>query len=354
MANHRRAETHSDRALRESKQREHEQDYTDPEKHYVRKHAWVPAAQARLDRLRGQGTAEYLRYFTLCAEKAIDVHLFDVQESLVKFDGKGYPDVVFCECYPDQFEAIQTRLERTTGILGYFEDLVLDESCEESQLFTSELPFDIYNLDFTGVCFPRAEPPFSRTLDAIVTLVERLGQQSFQKGFDIFLTFRAQRSQENEDAIRQLRDNVQDNRSQYDWFDELFTGNYGNSIGTLARSSYHDFLLLSLPKFVGRFGERAGFRLTCPHRLCYARPTAQHPQFYIVSFVLTFDWEGPDTTLQRSVRQSVPAHEARTEAYLGMLRSLVQQNICNVGTTMFAREQYRQEVQDLVALVEDF
>jgi hypothetical protein len=354
MANHWRAETHTERALRDSKQREHERDYTDPEKHYVRKHAWVPTAQARLNRLRGEGTGDYLRYFTLCAEKAIDVHLFGVQESLVRFDGKGYPDVVFCECYPDQFEAIQARLDRTTGILGYFEDLVLDASSEQSQLFTSELPFDIYNLDFTGVCFPRAEPPFSRTLDAIVTLVERLAQPQYQKGFDIFLTFRAQRSQENEDAIRQLRANVQDNRSQYDWFDDLLIRNYGGSMGTLAQSRYHQFLLLSLPKFVGRFGERAGFRLACPHRLCYGRPTAQHADFYIISFVLTFDWEGEDTTLRRSLRQSVPAQEARTEAYLRMLRNLVEQDICNVGTTRFARERYKQEVRDLLALVEDF
>ena len=354
MGNHRRAETASERALRDGKQREHEQDYTDPEKHYVRKHAWVPAAQARVERLRCEGTAEYLRYFTLCAEKAIDVHLFGVQESLVEFDDKGYPGVVFCECYPDQFEAITARLDRTTGILGYFEDLVLDASCQASQLFTSELPFDVYNLDFTGVCFPESEPPFSRTLDAIVTLVEQLGHPPFQKGFDIFLTFRAQKSQVNEDAIRQLRANVQDNRTQYDWFDELFAGNHGDSVGTLAQSRYHEFLLLSLPKLVGRFGERAGFRLTCPHRLCYARPTAQDAQFYIVSFVLTFDWEGEDATIERSVRQSVPAQEARTEAYLRMVRNLVQQDVCNVGTTRFAREQYRREVQVLLALVEDF
>lgn len=351
MAEHQRNETTEDRLLRENKQREHKRDYTDPEKQFVRKNAWVLAAQTRLQRVRDAGR-EHLKYFTLCAEKAIDVHLFWV-ENLIEFDGRGYPKVVFCECYPDQYELIAARLGRTRGFLAYFEDLVLDQNRPESKDFFLELPFDVYNLDFTGVCFPKTEPPFSRTLKAIVTLVDELGKPPYQQGFDMFLTFRARRSEENEDAISQLKDNVRDNRKQYDWFDDAFAKKYGGDIGPLLDRKYHEFLLRTLPKLLGRFGKEAGFRVACPYSLYYPRPNVQHPDFYIISFVLSFDWEGEDTGLRRSVRQRVPKQEIVTEAYLRMMRLLIEQDITNVGAAKFARDQYKQEVQDLLAIVEE-
>ena len=224
MANHQRNETAEDRLLRERKQREYERDYTDPEKHFVRKRGWVPAAQNRLQRVRDTGR-QYLKYFTLCAEKAIDVHLLWT-ESLVEFDGRGYPNVAYCECSPEQYELIAARLMRTQGFLAYFEDLVLNRDSPKSMDFYSALPFDIYNLDFTSVCFPRADPPFSRTLEAIVTLIEVLGSPPGLQEFDMFFTFRAKRSEENEDAIRDLRHNVRDNRREYDWFDDAFLERY--------------------------------------------------------------------------------------------------------------------------------
>jgi len=356
MANHQRNETaedsrQRDRRLRESKQRDHERDYTDPEKHFVRKNAWMLAAQNRLQRVRDAGR-EHLKYFTLCAEKAIDVHLFGI-EDLVEFDGRGYPKVVFCECYPDQYELIAANLGRTRGFLAYFEDLVLDRNRPESEDFYLELPFDVYNLDFTGVCFPKAEPPFSRTLKAIFTLIEE-GLPTYQQGFDMFFTFRAQRSEENEEAIKALRDNTRDNRRQYDWFSDAFVERYGDDMGRLLGSRYHEFLLLTLPKLLGRFGNEAGFKVACTHRLYYPRPNVQNPQYYIVSFGLSFDWVGEDTGLRRSVRQQVPKQEIVTEAYLRMMRQLIEQDITNVGAARFPRDQYKQEVQELLALVEEF
>lgn len=357
MADHQRNETAEDlrlrdRRLRESKQREHKQDYTGPVKQFVRKHAWVPAAQDRLHRVRNE-ECEYLRYFTLCAEKAIDVHLFWI-ESLIEFNGREYPDVVFCECYPDQYELIAARLGRTRGFLADFEDLVLDRNRPESRDFYSTLPFDVYNLDFTGVCFPRADAPFSRTLNAIVTLVNELAGLPEKRGFDMLLTFRAKRSEENEDAINQLKDNVRDNRRQYDWFNHAFMEMYGDDIGPLLHRRYYEFLLLTLPKLLGRFGNEAGFRMACTHRFYYPRPDARNPNYHIISFGLSFDWEGEDAGLRRSVRQQIPRQEVIAEAYIQMMRRIIEEDITNVGATQFPRDQYRQEVQNLLALVEEF
>jgi len=170
----------------------------------------------------------------------------------------------------------------------------------------------------------------------------------------MFLTFRAKRSEENENAISQLKANVRDNRRGYDWFDSAFLGKYGNDIGPLLDRQYHEFLLRTLPKLLGRFGKETGFRMACPYSFYYPRPDIQHPDFYIISFVLSFDWEGKDTGLRRSVRQQVPKQGIVTEAYLRMMRQVIEQDITNVAATRFACDQYRQEVQSLLAVVEEF
>ena len=227
--------------IREEKQRDTRRHYTDPEKHFVRKHVWEPAALARLQKVQNREERR-LNYFTLCAEKAIDVLYFAKENIIENNNGVGYPSVAFCESYQDIYEIITTNLGRTRGILARFEDLVLDRSSELSMEFYKILPFDIYNLDFTGMCFPRGEPPFSRTLDAIVTLIEEMGRSHHQHGFDMFFTFRAQRSEENEEAIRDLRENLNENRQTYKWYNEIFRRIHGD-IGLMLEEQYHQFLL---------------------------------------------------------------------------------------------------------------
>lgn len=349
MNGHRRSVTDEERLLREQKLRERRQDYRHRVKHWVRTNAWVPVARQRLQRVRNEREAQYLKYFTLCAEEAIDVRLFGIQEDLVEVDERGCPQVVFCECYAEQYELIARALGRTNGYKAWFEDLVLDRASPISQDFYSELPFDIYNLDFSGVCFPRADPPFSRTLEAIVSLVEVLGgEASYRRGFDIFVTFRAQRSQENEEAIRQLRRNLSANRRDFPWFDQAFEQNYGPDAGTLVDRQYHQFLLLALPKLLGLFGSECGFRVECLHRLYYPRPSAEHPQYRIISFIMSFDWVGTSSSLARSVRQPSPAHVVTAVAYADMVRQAVEQRPINVSALAYDWDQCERELQALL------
>lgn len=348
---HQTTDTIADRLSREEKQREHVRDYSDPEKHYVRKDVWAPVAFDRLQKLRVHEHRR-LKYFTLCAEKAIDVHYFGIQNLIEEYDGRGYPSVAFCEYFADQYEIIASNLGRTRGFLSRFEDLVLRRETEESKSFYSELPFDIYNLDFTGVCFPRKDSPFSNTLQAIIALIEELGTEKFKGGFDMFFTFRAQRSAENAVAIRQLRDNLRENRRQYDWYDQAFRRKYGD-VGELLHARYHEFLLCALPKLIGRIGKQSGFQVSCPYSLYYPRPNIQNPNYYIISFILSFDWIGINREVLRSVRQRIPHQEIATEAYLNMIRTTVERDIQNVGATRFARAAYEREVTDLLTAVEN-
>ncbi len=341
------------RLLQERKRDEHNREYRDAVKHYVRKHAWVPVAQDRLTKLQEHDPdRKHLKYFTLCAKEAIDVHLFGIK-NLVFHNGRGYPKVVFCENMGEDFAQIATSLGRARGFLAEFEKLVLFKGSEESDAFYDELPFDVLNLDFSGVCFPKSDPPYSRTLDAITTLISEMGQR-FQHGFDLFLTFRAKRSEENKEAIKRLKANLRDNQSSYDWFGDAFRTSYQMSIGDLAIKRYYEFLILALPKFLGRFGKEAGFRVSCPKSLYYQRGRGGNSQFHIISFVLCFDWEGKGSLLPSDVRQNVPCDEITNNSYLDMLRHLVGQKPINVDTTKFARRLYKDEVATLLKPVDGF
>jgi hypothetical protein len=351
MSNLQGNDTNANRIIREEKQREHAREYTDPEKHYVRKNVWQPAAIDRLQKLRVREQRR-LKYFTLCAEKAIDIHYFGISNLIEDRDGLGYPSVAFCECFPDQYEMIAANLGRTRGFLSRFEDLVLDRESEVSKSFYSELPFDIYNLDFTGVCFPSGDSPFSNTLNAIVALIEELGTEKYHRGFEMFFTFRAKRSEENEEAITQLKDNLRDNRDHYGWYNHAFEEKYGD-IGRLLKTRYHEFLLCALPKLIGQFGRRSGFQVACPYRLFYPRPNIKKPNYYIISFVLSFDWIGPNKDGRRAVRQVISRQEIATSAYLDLIRVTVERDVQNVSSTPFPREDYKREVADLLEAVEN-
>ena len=293
-----------------------------------------------------------LKYFTLCAEEAIDVYFMSMENIISGYDGRGYPTVVFCEYLQEPYAIIASNLGRTKGFLAEFEDLVLNKETEKSKEFYSELPFDLYNLDFTGVCFPRKDAPFSRTLDAIVTLIQELGKQEQPKGFDIFLTFRAQRSAENKIAIKALKENIKENRKNFDWYDDICERKFGD-VGELLGNSYHEFLLRALPKLIGRYGKEAGYKLQCPYTLYYPRPNIDFPEYYIISFVLSFDWAGKDREVKRAVRQRVPPYEIATNSYIEMIRNTLERDIQNVGETLFAREDYKREVMALLEAVKN-
>jgi hypothetical protein len=350
MLNNRGSIIEEDRQLQERKLGEHRRDYTDPIKHFIRRSCWLPAAQERL-RKNINTNRTHLRYFTMCAGNAIDIWFFYRIENLLFYDGRGFPNVVFCERLPDEYEKIVRSLGRTNGYYASFEDLILQQKNEDSIDFFSRIPFDVYNLDFSGVCFPKREPPFSSTLEAIVTLIEKLGRPEYQPGFDMFFTFRAQKTEENRIAIKYLFRNLRDNRNSHPRFNELIAQRYGDELEGL-RDCYHAFLLISLPKYLGRIGKENGFSVSMTYRYYYSRPNRNNPKYQIISFGLCFDWIGRDGQIIRGVRQPVPRREITTEAYLEMMMQLVRDDIPIVATTKAIDEDNGNQVRQLLKEIE--
>lgn len=340
----------NDRLLQENKQRDHKREYKDSIKQYVRKNGWVPAAKERLAKANKNGS-KYLKYFTLCAGNAIDVLWFSRKEGLIYSNEIGFPEVVYCEHNPDEYENIARRLGRTVGYLAEIEDLILKNDPDNSEDFYSQLPFDVYNLDFSGVCFPRSEPPFSKTLKSIVTLIEVMGEQRYQHSFDIFFTFRANKTDENNEAIKELKGNLRENRKSFPEFNKLITQNYGNKLEGF-EGHYHKFLLITLPKYLGRCACNLGFEVKVTHRYYYSRPNPEHANYHIISFGLSFEWVGGNTNLNKSLRQPVPNQEIRNQGYYSMMMGLVKEDICNVDAVRFERQQFLEEVQELLEAVE--
>lgn len=329
----------------------HRREFTDPDKHYVRQSAWLPAARNRLEENKTK-RKQFLRYFTLCAAKAIDVSLFWEHE-LVEFDGREYPGVVFCENNTDVYATIRGRLGNTIGFHAEFQDLVLERETQKSTDFYSELglQFDVFNLDFTGMCFPSGEPPYSRTLEAIVQLITHLSGQPKCKGFDMFFTFRAQKSAENNEAITTLKGNLRENRTHHPFFKDALQRDYDDNIGVLADRQYHKFLLLALPKYIGRIGHQSGLRVRCTHRLHVMHEDAT-PPYHIISFGLSFD---PTKIGQagEGLRQTVTRDEISIRAYIEMLQDLVGTDAINVSSTQLNRAELEKEVQNLIEATEN-
>lgn len=256
----------------------------DPLKHYVRIHGWVDAARQRLVELQQQGAErEYgLRYFTLCGKDGIDIFLFE-RERLIRNDDRGFPSVYYCELYYPHFAELKPILGRTAGARDKFEDLV------NRPWFRKRVrnePFDVVNLDFSGSCFPKEDPPFSRTLKSLYTLLEyQIGQD-----FDLFVTFKASRSYENEAAVQELLENMEKNFHQSahvrDKFQERFSG---ISLNQFLRNYYGQFLLITFPKILFGFAMNHGFVGNCTKKFVYQRATNHNRRYYqIVKFIFSF------------------------------------------------------------------
>jgi hypothetical protein len=169
-------------------------------KHHVRREGWLAFARERYRKLRsGRKPKDQrpLKYFTFCAESAIDVLLFDI-ENIIPYDPeRGFESVFFFTRTLQAVIETRKRIPRATGFPGDFVKVVLvndpDEndsisglSAEDSpedeenfsgvreletrlithRNFVGAFPFDIINLDLEEFLFKPRDPIPGKVINA--------------------------------------------------------------------------------------------------------------------------------------------------------------------------------------------
>jgi len=265
--------------------------YLNPVKHYVRKYGWLPSAQRRLQNLRSnpRRAGDFARYFSLCGPHAIDVILL-ANNRIIQRSLRGYPGTVVCESKLEVFRDISPRLGQCAGAFhGTFEDVVQKPS------FERVCPFDIINLDFTSTLFPNWDRPSSNTVKAIQRIMEI--QEKYQRGFDLYLTFRARRQESNPSAVEELSRMMEDNLQDDQDAKSLFTQHCGPSVRGLLEKDFCDFIARTIPKLLIEFGAQHHFIGEHVATYSYMRQKRggdgrSRIVYYIVKFILAFEFEG--------------------------------------------------------------
>jgi hypothetical protein len=248
-------------------------DFGDELKHAARYLLWLPEAK-KLKSEKGR----FLTYFTLPGTRAFDIFFFE-QEGIVERQVRGFPGVRFCENNSDAFSTAKRFLGDTIGIKRSFEDIVLNDKKE----FWDAFPYDIYNLDFCGTCFPDNQPPFSNTFESLTKIIKRHCLQ-VHFPFLIFLTMKAFSPETSKEAQKDLIKNIEDNRND---------GNFADIINKLipntnsfVKDNFVDFIILSIPKIVCHIAQREKRSISVQYRAKYAR---HNGRYYITKFVFRFD-----------------------------------------------------------------
>jgi len=245
-------------------------------KHAARCLLWLPEAQE----LKKMKKNSYLRYFTLPGNWAYDVFFFE-EEGILRRAERGFPDVRFCDNSARAYTTAKKLLGNTIGKRGTFERLVLDNS----GVFWDGFPYDLYNLDFCGTCFPDEQPPFSDTFQAIKKIVEEHRQKrSFP--FTIFLTMKALSEETNAAAVRELGDNIEHNRGIRE-LTALINAAIPNT-DALICGNYVDFILISIPKVIYSIAQ-GQCAVSIKGRAKYSRRSKEVGRYFIVKLVLRFE-----------------------------------------------------------------
>jgi hypothetical protein len=218
-----------------------QQDFGDLVKHEARLKLWLPP----LKKLKGN-LGRYLKYFTLPGPKAYDVIKWR-KAGLIEFDGRGFPDVCFCDMDDNNFANAKRVLGNTRGIKAKFEDIILNPRDPKYKAFWDFFPYDVYNLDFCGTWF-EDEEPLSETFRSIIELVNTHIRKRGDK-FLLFLTIRIDRNKTNTIVINDLKSNLESNRGNPELLPKINII-CGNDTDRFIIDYFHKFMLISIPKLI--------------------------------------------------------------------------------------------------------
>jgi len=240
-------------------------------KHAARYLLWLPEVQS----LR-RSKRSFLKYFTLPGKWAWDIFFFE-KNNILERRGRGFPDVRFCDNNMQSYVTAKRILGNTIGKKGNFEDLVLNNRKE----FWDGFPYDVYNLDFCGTCFPTEQPPFSDTFKAIAKIIENhVSSNNFP--FILLLTMKALASETRNEAKEELKENIENNRRDPNFAEQINT--VIPNTDTFVQRNFPDFIIISIPKVICHLANtHCGVEIR--YRAKYPRNNAA---YYVTNFVFKF------------------------------------------------------------------
>jgi len=245
-------------------------------KHAARYNLWLPEASALK-----QGKRRFLKYFTLPGKWAWDIFFFE-QSKIIEKKGRGFPDVRFCDNSSESYATAKRLLGSTVGIKGNFEDIVINTN----PVFWDGFPYDVYNLDFCGTCFPDNQPPFSNTFKAISLII----QQHVSIGyfpFLLFLTMKALDNETNAEAKAQLKQNIEENRRNPAL--EAMINEVIPDTERFISERFADFMSISVPKVICHLADTFHCEVEIIRRAMYHRMDQRDSSsYYIVKFIFRF------------------------------------------------------------------
>lgn len=317
-------------------------------KHYVRRYGWLEAAKEQKRAIRTRP----MRYFTFCAEGAIDVFMLERAEILKRSATGGWLEgVYFCEKNEEAFGRIADFIgSPEQGFQGDFADIVLFEDDLEGKQLEDDIhyqpairkrlrikdahnrlrqtfPFDIINLDVCGNMFPPRKRIIARLLQSILQILKWQTHSQFSgdrlkcEQFTLFLTVRIDAEHTNQDAIAQLEKRVADNIATNGKFQDAFITQYGHSdVKELVHQNFAEFFCLALPKFMIHHALfELGWKVTCGPTYLYNRNYRDKNQQYQIMHTV-------------SVYERIPHFQRRLDApspgqYLQAVTQLVNDPI---------------------------
>jgi hypothetical protein len=288
--------------------REREREYKDPEKHWVRLNPWLKVARD-LASAKGSG----LRYLTLPSYYRLDVSLF-LRENLLEVIRED--DGSIQSVYVAAFETDPVKYGRMVGhspkfkLFGHanIEDALVDSSNEYYGDLVSLFPFDIVNLDLTTSLTPKHEGPYSKTMQAVDTVLRR--QSDHPGKWGLFLTYRNRPADWESRALDQLVTNLQKNLDESAKVRQAFFDLYKEgSVTELQNKDQRRCISQSVVKWLVDRAHSFNINIDVTSCYEYQRYPTPHEPYLITKQILVFS-RGAITPLE------VPAKTTPRQAWM--------------------------------------
>jgi hypothetical protein len=309
--------------------------FNNPEKWYVR-HIWRQIAERRAQKI----PKDHIKLLTLPGVECFDIRLLN-EYGLIKTTASGFdPDgLAFCEEVPERFTRISNLLPNARRFRGTYESLIGVGRASYTGTADRWFPFDVINLDFSGPGFKQPDRSTSKTAEA---LLKTFRLQKAKKGsFSFFLTLPADPYMNDvsgkSELEKCLRDNLHQNEND---FSQLFYSKYpqirGNSRPAYKTMHYSDFLLITVPKIIIKYGSTEWFRVECTKKMTYV---GEGHTTRMVSFCFECEYIG----LLEGYGKSPRMDELKKGYVQNVMKIMIEPNL-DINTYLDSRKETRKEL----------